>query len=252
MTASASKTKERGFEMTVSTATVHVVDDDTAVRVAILRFLAAAGYNACGYSSAADFLQSAEPDSGACIILDVCMPGLDGLELQEVLSRRGSSLPIIFVTGRGDIPMSVRAIKGGAEDFLTKPIDHDAMLLAVQRALDREYCEREQRSRSRDLKGRFAALTPRERQVFWRVTEGKLNKQVASELNIAERTVKLHRHSAMEKLQASTLAQLIRMADQLHPDAVANGHPSTGLLEKAPPAPIRRQGNEGILTKPLA
>jgi FixJ family two-component response regulator len=206
--------------MTTSTAAVHVVDDDTAVRVAILRFLAAAGYNACGYSSAGDFLQSAGPDSAGCMILDVCMPGLGGLELQEVLSRRGWSLPIIFLTGRGDIPTSVRAIKAGAEDFLTKPIDRDAMLFAVQKALDRECCERERRSRSRDLKDRFAALTPREQQVFWRVTEGKLNKQVASELSIAERTVKLYRHGAMEKLHARTLAQLIRMADQLHADAV--------------------------------
>ena len=198
------------------------------------------------------FLQSAEPDSAGCIILDVCMPGLGGLELQEVLSRRGSSMPVIFLTGRGDIPTSVRAIKAGAEDFLTKPIDCDAMLFAVQRALDRECCEREQRSRSRDLKGRFAALTPREQQVFWRVTEGKLNKQVASELSIAERTVKLYRHGAMEKLHARTLAQLIRMADQLHADAVATGHSSTGLPGTARPAAIQRRNTEDMATESFA
>lgn len=211
--------------MNVFRHTVHIVDDDDAVRVSLLRSLVAAGYSACGYSSATDFLRAAELDSGGCIILDVRMPGLDGLELQDVLARRGITLPIIFLTGHGDIAMSVRAIKAGAEDFLTKPVDRDALLSAVQRAIEWERSSRDQSAQVQALKALFSSLTRREQQVFWQVTAGKLNKQVGTELGIAERTVKLYRHSAMVKLQATSLAQLVRIADLLRSQGSRAGKP---------------------------
>jgi FixJ family two-component response regulator len=211
--------------MNVFPHTVHIVDDDDAVRISLLRSLVAAGYSACGYSSATDFLQAAELDAGGCIILDVRMPGLDGLELQDVLAGRGIMLPIIFLTGHGDIAMSVRAIKAGAEDFLTKPVDRDALLSAVQRAIEWERSSRDQSARVQALKALFSSLTRREQQVFWQVAAGKLNKQVGAELGIAERTVKLYRHNAMVKLQATSLAQLVRMADLLRSQGSPAGKP---------------------------
>lgn len=194
---------------------VHIVDDDDAARTAVVRLLSAAGYVARGYTSAGEFLMTANDDAPGCLVLDVRLPGPSGLELQEALARRHSLLPVIFLTGYGDIPMSVRAIKAGAVDFLTKPVQRAALIGAVQSALERDSRNRHDRESSRALREKFAALTPRERDVFVRVVRGKLNKQIAADLGTAERTVKAHRAHVMEKLDVASVAELVQVAEQL-------------------------------------
>jgi FixJ family two-component response regulator len=194
---------------------VHVVDDDNSARMAVVRLLNAAGYLARGYSSAGEFLLAVNEDAPGCLVLDVRLPGPSGLELQEALARRQSTLPVIFLTGYGDIPMSVRAIKAGAVDFLTKPVQRAALIGAVQSALERDARNRRNRERGRALRERFDALTPRERDVFVRVVSGKLNKQIAADLGTAERTVKAHRAHVMEKLNVASVAELVHVAEQL-------------------------------------
>jgi FixJ family two-component response regulator len=194
---------------------VHVVDDDDSARTAVVRLLSAAGYIARGYASAGEFLMSVSDEAPGCLVLDVRMPGPSGLELQEALLRRHSTLPVIFLTGFGDIPMSVRAMKAGAVDFLTKPVERDALLRAVQSALEHDAGKRRSRERGRVLREKFDALTPRERDVFVRVVSGKLNKQIAADLGTAERTVKAHRAHVMEKLNVASVAELVHVAEQL-------------------------------------
>jgi FixJ family two-component response regulator len=194
---------------------VHVVDDDDSARTAVVRLLSAAGYIARGYASAGEFLMSVSDEAAGCLVLDVRMPGPSGLELQEALLRRHSTLPVIFLTGFGDIPMSVRAMKAGAVDFLTKPVERDALLRAVQSALEHDAGKRRSRERGRVLREKFDALTPRERDVFVRVVSGKLNKQIAADLGTAERTVKAHRAHVMEKLNVASVAELVHVAEQL-------------------------------------
>jgi FixJ family two-component response regulator len=194
---------------------VHVVDDDDSARTAVVRLLSAAGYIARGYASAGEFLMSVSDEAAGCLVLDVRMPGPSGLELQEALLRRHSTLPVIFLTGFGDIPMSVRAMKAGAVDFLTKPVERDALLRAVQSALEYDAGKRRSRERGRVLREKFDALTPRERDVFVRVVSGKLNKQIAADLGTAERTVKAHRAHVMEKLNVASVAELVHVAEQL-------------------------------------
>jgi len=194
---------------------VHVVDDDDSVRKAVSRLLKAAGYEVKGYASAGEFLMAAPTESPGCIILDVCMPGPSGMELQEALQRQRNRSPIIFLTGHGDIPMSVRAMKAGAVDFLTKPVQRQELLAAVARALE---IQREQGSHSQRLEQLLklaASLTEKEQAVFALVVEGKLNKQIAALLGMAERTVKAHRAHVMAKLEAASLAELVRIADDL-------------------------------------
>ena len=203
---------------------VHVVDDDEAARKATARLLAASGFEARTYASAREFLNAIEPDMPGCIILDVRLPDQNGLDLQVALTRRGVPLPIVFMTGHGEIPDTVRAIQGGAVDFLTKPVDGDVLLAAVARALAQDDASRAVRARQQDLRGRYERLTPREREVFLHLIAGQLNKQVAADLQITERTIKLHRANILEKLEVGSMAELARLAADLGIDP-AGGAP---------------------------
>jgi RNA polymerase sigma factor (sigma-70 family) len=196
--------------------TVHVVDDDASFRVAIERRLKKAGYDVATYGTAQQLLDRL-PGDGArgCILLDVQIPGLTGPELQERLGRLGSVMPIVFLTGHGDIPMSVRAIKAGAEDFLTKPISSEDLLHAIEKALAHHEMLLDQREKLDALRDRIASLTPREREVFELVVRGKINKQIAFALGTTARTIKAHRHSVMEKMQVQSLAELVSIAERV-------------------------------------
>jgi len=201
--------------MSAAQPVIHVVDDDAPFRTAVARLLRAAGYQVALYESG-DQLLANPPGSGpGCILLDMRMSGLSGLELQDRLSKLDNILPIVFLTGHGSIPMSVQAIKAGAEDFLSKPVSKGTLLEAVERALARYRQRREQRDRLDDLRALVATLTPREREVFALVVRGKLNKQIAYELGTSERTIKAHRHAAMEKLKVRSLAEAVALADRL-------------------------------------
>ena len=202
--------------MTSSSPIVHVVDDDKSVRTAVGRLLRAAGYEVRVHASAGEFLLDRQIDRPGCVILDVRMPGPSGLDLQEAFATSGDQVPIVFLSAHGDIPTSVRAIKAGAVDFLTKPVAKKELLSAVESALARDEKNRSERARLTDLGTRYNSLTPRESAVFSRVTAGKLNKQIAVELGISERTVKAHRSTVMEKFNAQSLAELSRIAEQLH------------------------------------
>jgi FixJ family two-component response regulator len=181
----------------------------------VARLLRAAGYDVETYDSAGAFLLASPVSAPGCILLDVRMPGTSGLDLQEALAKRDAFLPVIFLTGHGDIPMSVRAIKAGAVDFLTKPVKRDVLLAAVQTALAREAGERKLHEQLREWRARHQSLTAREREVFDRVITGRLNKEIATELGTAERTVKAHRAQVMGKMQVNSLAELVHVADQL-------------------------------------
>jgi len=195
---------------------VHVVDDDASFRTAIERRLKLAGYDVETYASAEDLLR-ADPDDAqpACILLDVRIPGLSGPDLQGRLIAQGSTLPIIFLTGHADTPTTVRAIKAGAEDFLTKPVSSEQLLDAIERALVRQNAARAQRGKLDSFREHVSTLTQRERQVFDLIVRGKINKQVAHELGTTERTVKAHRHQVMEKMRVHSLAELVSIAERL-------------------------------------
>ena len=195
---------------------VHVVDDDASFRTAIERRLKLAGYEVETYASAQELLDH-PPDNGApgCILLDVRIPGLSGPELQTRLTELGSTLPIIFLTGRADTPTTVRTIKAGAEDFLTKPVSSEQLIDAIERALAHREAVQGQRSRLDSFRTLMASLTPRERQVFDLIVRGKINKQIAFELGTTERTVKAHRHQVMEKMRVHSLAELVSIAERL-------------------------------------
>jgi FixJ family two-component response regulator len=205
---------------------VHVVDDDDSVRDAIVRLLRAAGYDARGYGSAGEFLLR-RPDPGApgCAVLDVRMPGPSGLDLQEALARFGESLPLVFLTGHGNIPMSVRAMKSGAVDFLTKPFHGEVLLTAVRTALARDAETRAARDAACEIRRRFQSLTLRQREVFAGVVAGKLNKRIAADLGTAERTIKAHRAQVMVKMGVGSVAELVHMAERLGVEAAAPGSP---------------------------
>ena len=195
---------------------VHVIDDDASFRTAIERRLKLAGYDVETYSSAQQLLDRLPgAEKPGCILLDVQMPGLSGLELQSRLIERGSILPIVFVTGYADTPATVRAIKAGAEDFLTKPAPSEQLIDAIERAMARYESARSQRNELNSFRGLVATLTPRERQVFNLIIRGKINKQIAHELGTTERTVKAHRHQVMEKMQVHSLAELVSNAERL-------------------------------------
>jgi FixJ family two-component response regulator len=201
--------------MTSATPIVHVVDDDESFRTAIARLLRAGGYQVALYSSGDQMLQVPPGTEPGCILLDIRMPGIDGLELQTRLTKQDCVLPIVFLTGHGDIPMTVRAIKAGAEDFLSKPITKETLFDAVERAISRYSQTRQQHDRLSTLRVRVAALTPRESEVFALVVRGKLNKQIAFELGTSERTIKAHRHSIMQKLQVASVAEAVSIAERL-------------------------------------
>ena len=194
-----------------STLLVRIVDDDASFLAAIARMLRASGFAVKTFSSAAEFLALPERDVPGCVLVDLQMPGLSGLDLQEALAKEGHTLPVIFLTGHGDIPTTVQAMRQGAEDFLTKRAPKENLLDAVKRAIDRDTRERAGRARLDALRARFAALTPREREVLQHVVQGKLNKQIAYALGINERTVKLHRTSLTTKLGVYSTAELTKL-----------------------------------------
>jgi len=194
---------------------VFVVDDESAVGVSIQRLLHSVGLEARHFTSASEFLRAKRPDAPGCIVLDVRLPDLSGLDLQQELAKANVDLPVIFVTGHADIPMTVRAMKAGAVEFLTKPFREQELLEAVQRAISRHRQTRDQRASMRVLQSRYELLTPREREVYPLVASGLLNKQVAAELNASEKTIKVHRGQLMQKMEAHSLSDLIRMAEQL-------------------------------------
>ena len=194
---------------------VFVVDDESAVGVSIKRLLHSVGLEARHFTSASQFLGAKRPDAKGCIVLDVRLPDLSGLDLQQELAKANVDLPVIFVTGHADIPMTVRAMKAGAVEFLTKPFREQELLEAVQRAISRHRQILDQRASMRVLQSRYELLTPREREVFPLVSSGLLNKQVAAELNASEKTIKVHRGQLMQKMEAHSLSDLIRMAEQL-------------------------------------
>jgi FixJ family two-component response regulator len=194
---------------------VFVVDDESDVGVSIKRLLHSVGIEARHFTSAGEFLRAKRPDAPGCIVLDVRLPDLSGLDLQQELAKANVDLPVIFVTGHADIPMTVRAMKAGAVEFLTKPFREQELLEAVQRAISRHRQTRDQRASMRVLQSRYELLTPREREVFPLVASGLLNKQVAAELNASEKTIKVHRGQLMQKMEAHSLSDLIRMAEQL-------------------------------------
>jgi FixJ family two-component response regulator len=194
---------------------VFVVDDDPSMREAMRRLFRSVGLQVEVFESASEFLQTELKDAPSCLVLDVRLPGLGGLDFQAELAKSDIRMPIVFMTGHGDIPMSVRAMKAGAIEFLTKPFREQDMLDAVQLGLEQDRARRESETAVADLRARFATLTQREREVMALVTAGLMNKQIAGQLELAEITVKLHRHSVMRKMQAKTLADLVRMADAL-------------------------------------
>lgn len=199
----------------MTAAIIHVVDDDASFRTAVTRLLRAAKYEVRGYASAAEFLNAAPCAEPGCIILDLRMPGVSGLDLQESLARMEERLPIIFLTGYGDIPASVRAVKAGALDFLTKPVRSETLLPAIQNALAVDAKARAKRAVLSDLQENYESLTPREREVLAHLIAGKLNKQIAFDLGTSERTIKAHRGSIMRKLDIKSVAELARLAQQL-------------------------------------
>jgi FixJ family two-component response regulator len=203
---------------------VHIVDDDASFRKAMERRLTKAGYEVATYASAQHLLDRLPSESlPSCVLLDVRIPELSGPELQGRLSELGSTLPIIFLTGHPDIPVTVRAIKAGADDFLTKPVSSDVLLQAIERAIAHHEVTRGLKSKLDMVRAHVAALTPRERQVFELVIRGKQNKQIALALGCTERTVKAHRHMVMEKMQVQSLAELVSLAERVGVLASASG-----------------------------
>ena len=198
----------------MSAATVFVVDDDPAVRKALERLLRAAGHDVLGFSSAPAFLEGHDPAMPGCVVLDVAMPAMSGPELQQALAASGGHRPIIFLTGRGDIATSVRAMKDGAVDFLTKPVDDAALIAAVRKAIDHDHSARAARSERDAIGQRLATLTRRELEVLRHVVAGRLNKQIAAELGTAEKTVKLHRGRMMTKMGVRSVADLVRVTEK--------------------------------------
>ncbi len=195
---------------------IHIVDDDASFRTAVGRLLRASGYEILAYESAQQLLERLAGDSvPGCILLDVQIPDLSGPELQDHLIKKGSTLPIIFLTGHGDIPTSVKAIKAGAEDFLTKPVTREQLLASIERAIARHERTKQQRDRVDSLRSLAGKLTPRESEVFKLVILGKMNKQIAHELGTTERTVKAHRQRVMQKLQVQSLAELVSIGERI-------------------------------------
>ena len=203
-------------EVSNSDSCVVVIDDDKEFRESLDRLLRSAGLHARAFASIAEFAQSEPPDCPTCLVLDVRMPGRSGLEFQRDLAAAGSALPIVFITGHGDIPMTVQAMKAGAVEFLTKPFRDQDLLDAVNEGLTRDRARREMEESLCVLRARFEELTPRERAILVQVVQGRLNKQIAADMGITETTVKVHRSNMMRKFDAASLPELCRMADKLN------------------------------------
>jgi len=197
-----------------SVSKIFLVDDDASVLKALSRLLLSAGYEPIAYTSAKDFIERYQPNTRGCLVLDLSMPGITGLQLQEWLLQSDNPLPIIFLTGRGDIPSSVCAMKQGAVDFLTKPVNDTDLLKAIQEASRRERQTRKARAELRAIQSRVATLTPREREVLEHVITGQLNKQIAGDLGTVEKTIKVHRARVMTKMGAHSIAELVRLAER--------------------------------------
>ena len=195
---------------------VAVIDDDKSVRSSFARLIKAAGIDVVSFSSAREFLDDSGLDQIDCAVTDVRMPGVDGFELQKMLAQTQPHLSLVFITGHGDVPMGVKAMKGGAVDFLEKPVDRKALLEAVRSAAERSRHQRVSRAEIDDLQSRYDLLTPRERQVFALISSGLLNKEAGAELGTSEQTIKVQRARVMIKMKAESLAELVRIADQLH------------------------------------
>ncbi len=196
-------------------AVIAVVDDDPSVRRGLERLIRSVGWKAETFASAQDFLARSPAKTPSCLVLDLRLPGLSGLDLQKRMAEAGLETPIVFLTGHGDIPASVKAMKAGAVEFLTKPVDDEDLLRAIQEAIERDRRTRQQQADMRDLRDRYESLTAREQQVMQQVISGLLNKQIAAELEITEDTVKFHRGHMMRKMQADSLPDLVRMAENL-------------------------------------
>jgi FixJ family two-component response regulator len=194
--------------------TVFLVDDYAPVRSSISRLLRAAGFAVVPFASAQEFLAQYDPQKVGCLVLDIAMPFLNGLELQHVLAKAGSLLPIIFLTGHGDIPTGVQAMKHGASDFLTKPVNDEDLLAAVRVAIEKDWALRREQAELSEIRARLATLTPREREVLEYVVAGKLNKQIAGDLGTVEQTVKVHRAHVMQKMRVRSVAELVRLTQR--------------------------------------
>lgn len=200
--------------MNAGESTVYVVDDEASVRKSLRRLLTAAGYRVETFASAPEFMQRPADDTLACLVLDVQMPELSGIDLQQVLADTRRILPIIFITGHGDIPTSVRAMKAGATDFLSKPFDEKDLLKAIERALEQARQQSLERAAGDEVRRRLATLTPREHEVLMQVLTGHLNKQIAATLGAAEKTIKVHRGRVMQKMQVQSVADLVRLCEK--------------------------------------
>jgi FixJ family two-component response regulator len=201
--------------MSQAKPTVFIVDDDPAVLKSLSRLLHSAQFTVVTFGSPQEFLERHDTRAPGCLVLDMAMPGLNGLELQETLTRKDSAIPIIFLTGHGDIPTSVRAMKHGAFDFLTKPVNDDDLIKAVHAALEKNRIARQSRDELDDIRERLATLTPREREVLTHVVCGQLNKQIAYDLGTVEKTIKVHRARVMEKMKVNSVAELVRLTERL-------------------------------------
>lgn len=199
--------------------TIDIVEDEPAVLRSMVRVLSGMGHEIHGYTSSEEFLSNMDADADGCIVMDLCLPGMTGLELQQQLLKRGHARPIVFVTGRADVADSVRAMRAGACNFLLKPVEAEALVTSVQEALQRSERERRKRIRREIVQVRLASLTPRERQVYQGVVAGLMNKQIAARLGVGEKTIKVHRGRVMHKMGAQTVAQLVRMAELMHSTA---------------------------------
>jgi FixJ family two-component response regulator len=200
--------------MMTPSPTVFIVDDDSAVLKSLARLLRSARLNVMAFGSPQEFLERHDPRAPGCLVLDLAMPGLNGLELQAALTVKGSAIPIIFLTGHGNIPASVQAMKRGALDFLTKPVNDDDLLKAVQVAIEKDRIARIARAELEDIQARLDSLTPREREVLTHVVSGQLNKQTAADLGTVEKTIKVHRGRVMEKMKVHSVAELVHLAER--------------------------------------